>query len=223
MLTVAEEFLLMTASDLGDEVTAPVIDLPKSRMGIEAALTGAVLMELALRDRIETDLERLWVVNPSPTGEPSADPLLAALVALPAAAPPGCGITDILLKFRESGVYDLAIRSLKARGVVREKTTRILWVIPLRESVIADIEIQRNIRNRVCEVLFNGAFPEPRDICLLGLLEATKKFRRVVPAERLQEAIDQTRRYVDLDLVGRSLSTHVARMCESLSRFGDII
>ena len=45
----------------------------------------------------------------------------------------------------------------------------------------------------------------------------------MVPAERVQEAIDQTRRYVDLDLVGRSLSTHVARMCASLSRFGDII
>jgi hypothetical protein len=67
-------------------------------------------------------------------------------------------------------------------------------------------------------VLFNGAFPEPRDICLLGLLEATKKFRRVVPAERVQEAIDQTRRYVDLDLVGRSLSTHVARMYECRGR-----
>ena len=36
-------------------------------MGI--ALGGALLMDLALADRIDTDLEQLFLVNPEPLGE----------------------------------------------------------------------------------------------------------------------------------------------------------
>lgn len=35
-------------------------------------------MELALAGRIDRDVDRAWVVDPAPTGDPSLDPVLGA-------------------------------------------------------------------------------------------------------------------------------------------------
>ena len=61
MLTFTEETLLL----LGDKEGA---FLPIRPDAFECALAGAVLMDLAFAERIDTDLEALVVVDPAPTG-----------------------------------------------------------------------------------------------------------------------------------------------------------
>jgi hypothetical protein len=39
----------------------------------------------------------------------------------------------------------------------------------------------------------------------------------------VQQAIEQTRRYANLDLVGRNVANHVSAMIESLQKFADIV
>ena len=68
MLTISEEILLLM---LDDETGWLSVALPGHR--IRAAISGAVLMDLALADRIDTDLEHLFLVNPEPAGEPALD------------------------------------------------------------------------------------------------------------------------------------------------------
>jgi Golgi phosphoprotein 3 len=217
---VTEEFLLLTAGKPGDTVVA--VDLPKSRMGITVAMTGASLMELALRDRIETDVDQLWVHDPSPTGEKAVDDVLARIVAMlkgSAKSP----IDEIIRALEEIDSYQLALDSLKARGLVRQQTERLLWVFRQARSVVVDLDVVKGIRKRVCNVLFEGEFPNPRDVCLISLLGATRKFRRVVPPERVQEAMEKTKRYVNLDLVGRNVANQVSIMIESLQKYADIV
>lgn len=223
MLTVAEEFLLLTAGDPDDEVALPAITLTKSRLGIKVAMTGASLMELGLRDRIETDLEELWLRDPSPTGEQAVDDVLASIVAITQGNAARTPIGDMIQKLEAIDSYQLALDSLKARGLVRERTERALWVLPYRVSAVVDRDVVRGIRKRVCDVLFEEEFPSPRDVCLISLLDATRKFRRVVPPEHVQEAVERTKRYVNLDLVGRNVANHVSLMIEALSKYGDIV
>lgn len=223
MLTVAEEFLLLTAGNSDDEAAAPAITLTKSRLGIKVAMTGASLMELALRDRIETDLAQLWLRDSSPTGERAVDEVLARIVAMTQGTDVKNPIEDMVKKLESADSYQLALDSLKARGVVHERSERLFGVIPYRVSAVVDNDVVRGIRKRVCDVLFEEEFPSPRDVCLISLLDATRKFRRVVPPERVQEAVERTKRYVNLDLVGRSVANHVSHMIEALSKYGDIV
>lgn len=223
MLTVAEEFLVLTAGDSDDEATLPPITLTKTRLGIKVAMTGASLMELALRDRIETDLEQLWLRDPSPTGEPAVDDVLAGIVAIMPGNAAKMPIDDMIEKLEAIDSYQLALDSLKARGLVRERTERLFRLVPYRVCAVVDRDVVRGIRKRVCDVLFEDEFPSPRDVCLISLLDATRKFRRVVPPERVQEAVERTKRYVNLDLVGRNVANHVSHMIEALSKYGDIV
>ena len=223
MLTVAEEFLLLTAGSPDETATAPAVHLDDDRLGIRLAMNGAALMELALRDRIETDIERLWVCDAKPTGEPSIDPVLARLLEAPAPDGGTRAIVDTLKALDDINSCRLALASLRSRGLVGERSERVFGLVPVKSPVVTGIAAMRAIRKRVLDVLFAGEIPDPRDACLISLLDATKKFRRVVAEERVQDAMAQTRRYSSLDLVGRNVAIHVTQMINSFSKYGDIV
>jgi golgi phosphoprotein 3 len=222
VLTVNEEFLLLTAGNPDGAGTVLIVDLPKSRLGIKVAMAGGSVMELALRDRIETDIDQLWLRDPSPTGEKAVDDVLARVVAM-SEGHAAKSITEIIKKLTEIDCYQLALDSLNGRGLVRQRTQRYFWLFREEDVVVIDLDVVRGIRKRVSDVLFGEELPSPRDVCLISLLAATRKFRRVVAPEHVQQAMEQTKLYANLDLVGRNVGNHVSAMIESLQKFADIV
>ena len=79
-LSLAEEIVLLS---LDDETGRPV---GRGGMAPDLALAGALLMDLALAGRLDTDRDRVMVVNAAPTGDAVRDAALAA-VAAPARPP----------------------------------------------------------------------------------------------------------------------------------------
>jgi hypothetical protein len=223
VLTVNEEFLLLTAGHLDGAADTMVVDLEKSRLGIKVAMTGGSLMELALRDRIETDVDQLWLCDASPTGEKAVDEVLAGIVALSRGQAAKSPISDMIKKLQDIDSHQLALDSLHARGLVGQQTQRFALLFREQHIVVNDLDVVRGIRKRVCDVLFEEDIPSPRDACLISLLDATRKFRRVVAPERVQQAVEQTKRYARLDLVGRNVANHVSNMIASLQKYGDIV
>ena len=73
MLSFAEELLLL----LCDEHSGNLAFVPER--ALNHAFAGAALMDLALKNRIDTDLEQLMVVAPEPLGDDILDPILAQL------------------------------------------------------------------------------------------------------------------------------------------------
>ena len=51
---------------------------------LNCAITGAVLAELSLESRIDTDMESLFLLGRTETGNPSLDPILKEISAEPA-------------------------------------------------------------------------------------------------------------------------------------------
>ena len=77
MLTLLEEVALLavdpaTGALRGDQAYS-----------VPYALSGAVLFDLALAGRIDTDTDLITVVNTTPTGQPIQDEMLAGLAAEP--------------------------------------------------------------------------------------------------------------------------------------------
>ena len=70
MLTFAEEILLLMLDDDG-------AFLPIRGGAVEYILAGAVLMDLAFANRIDTDPEQLVSLDSTPTGNPMFDQALA--------------------------------------------------------------------------------------------------------------------------------------------------
>ncbi len=75
VLTFSEEMLVLL---LEDGRGTPI---PFPRTNIKCALAGAVLMDLAFANRIDTDLETLVVIDRTPTGNFMLDRTLAKIGA----------------------------------------------------------------------------------------------------------------------------------------------
>ena len=70
MLRFAEEILLLMLDDKGGRF----VGLPDP--SLRCALAGAVLMDLALENRIDTDLKQLLLIDATPVGDDLIDPTL---------------------------------------------------------------------------------------------------------------------------------------------------
>ena len=76
-ISLLEEFLLLTLEDEGGQFdTVPGIFLT-------CGVAGAILMDLSLRGRIDSDLTAVWVVDDTPTNDAVLDRVLAELAAEP--------------------------------------------------------------------------------------------------------------------------------------------
>ena len=200
-LRFAEEItLLMLNDEDGEFVRVP-------GWSMQCAFAGAVLMDLALENRIDTDLKRLVLIDPTPVGDDLLDPTLA-LLAEATETHDARHWVDHLADSAET-IRERALQRLVARGILRREEDRFLWVFQSRRYPIVDGEPEREVKLRIMEVLFSNEIPDPRDIVLICLVDACGILRELLTAkelERSSERVDQVRK---LDLIGQAVSKAV--------------
>jgi golgi phosphoprotein 3 len=204
MLTAAEElFLLAHDNQSGNFTEIPGVVLDR-------ALAGAVLMELSILDRIDTDLEKLVVIDRTPTGERLLDYALEQIAAESAVHSPSTWL-DILQKHGQE-LQDMAIESLIQRGILREEKGTILWVFETRRYPLIDGREQMEVKRRIANLLLSDEIPEPRDIIIISLAEVCGVLQRVFSHEELERAGDRIQQIVRLDLIGHAMRESITEL-----------
>ena len=123
MLGFVEEIVLLQLDERGK-----LVELPMS--AADVVLAGAALMELALRNKVDTDINRFFVVDREPTGDEILDDALGALAAAGSDATTSAAIERITLNAHN--YRDIALKRLVEKGVLREEEGRFLWVFHTR-------------------------------------------------------------------------------------------
>ena len=122
MLRLAEELLYFALRDDGGQA----VSVPDHNL--RCALTGSVLMDLALEDRIGSDLEHLFVVDPTPVGDDLLDPSLAMIAAERDTRDAGYWVGRLATPEIASRVRDGVIVRLIERGVLEKDDGGVLSV-----------------------------------------------------------------------------------------------
>jgi Golgi phosphoprotein 3 len=202
-MSLAEEIVLLS---LDDETGRPV---GRGGMAPDLALAGAMLMDLALAGRIDTDRDRIELVDRTPTGDAVTD---AALAHLSAPDAPGDARGLIHLLSREAAAQRPAILDrLVARGVLRREEGKILWVFADRRyPKSGDRAEVADARARLRATLLQEEIPEPRDALLLGLARAAGLLPLVFAAEELQRVQPWLELVTRIESLNRSLGAAVA-------------
>ena len=166
------------------------------------ALAGGVLMDLALEDRIDTDLEKLVLVSQQPVGDDLLDPTLADIVATADKRDARFWVERTAAWSDE--IRERALARLVKRGILETRDDRFLWVFRARRYPLMDGRAEREVKLRIMEVLLTDILPAPRDVVIVCLADACGLFRRLLSKSELQaasERIDQVRK---LDLIGQA-------------------
>ena len=200
-LRFAEEItLLLLNDDDGEFVRVP-------GWSMQCAFAGAVLMDLALENRIDTDVKRLVLIDPTPIGDDLLDPTLA-LIAQSTETYDARHWVDQLADTAEE-VRERALARLVERGILRREDDRFLWVFQSRRYPIVDGEAEREVKLRIMEVLFGNEIPDPRDIVLICLVDACGVLRELLTARELERASERIEQVRKLDLIGQAVSKAV--------------
>ena len=164
-------------------------------------------MELALQDRVDSDLEALWVVDSTPVGEPYLDNLLQQLSESKGKHDPEVWIQRLS---EDSGsIQEAALRRLVERGVLREEEKRFLWVFESRRYPMIDGKEEREVKLRIMGVLFSEDIPDPRDVALISLVDACRLFEEILGPRELERVRDRIAVIRKLDLIGQAMQAKI--------------
>ena len=167
-MNLAEELALLGYGDDGKPVT--------DRMHRDNGLGGALLLELALAERVDIEDKRVVVRNPAPTGDPIIDQALAQIVNDQKSRKPGHWVSKFA-KAREQ-VMD----SLVAQGAVRREEDKVMLVFPrTRFPSTHGIEppAETEARQRMVAAITGTGPVEPRTAALCALVAATDLDKKV--------------------------------------------
>jgi Golgi phosphoprotein 3 (GPP34) len=147
---------------------------------LDYGLAGAVLIELALLERIVVEPSKrpadgvVRVVGAA-TDVPVLDAALARIAEKPRKA-----VT--LVPRLAKGLRASVTEGLVASGVLREQEARLLGIFPRRRWPAVDPTAEDAVRRRLHGVLVQGSTPDVRTAALVSLLSAMERAPQVVGA-----------------------------------------
>ena len=85
-----------------------------------------------------------------------------------------------------------------------------MWAFRTRRYPTIDGNAEQEVKLRIGDVLLSVDIPDPRDVALIGLVDACDILREIFPdrdMEQCRPRIDQLRK---MDLIGRELAQAIA-------------
>ena len=197
MLRFVEEItLLLLHDDDGRFARVP-------SWSLSYALAGGVLMDLAMENRIDTDLEHLILVDATPTGDSLLDPTLAEV----AAGEKHDARYWVEQTAERSDVIQAEVLSrLIALGILERQEDRFLWVFQSRRYPMIDGQAEREVKLRIMGVLFSDDIPDPRDVVIICLADACGIFKELLSKRELEQAAPRIEQVRKLDLIGQAMT-----------------
>lgn len=198
MLRFAEEMLLLVLDDENGRF-ARVPD-----WSMNYALAGSVLMDLAMENRIDTDPNKLVLLDGTPTGDDLLDPTLEDITLAENEHDARYWVERAA--GRAQVIRERALERLVEAGILEQRDDRFLWVFKSRRYPAVDGTAQREVKLRVMGVLFSDEIPDPHDVVTICLADACGIFRKILSKRQADQAIERIAQVRKLDLIGRTMT-----------------
>ena len=206
MLRFAEEVvLLLLRDDDGKFVHVP-------SWLLDRILAGAVLMDLAMEYRIDTDPERLVLLDDTPVGDSLLDPTLARIAQDREGAERDARYWVEQEATHAEEIREEALNRLIEVGILEREDDRFLWVFKSRRYPVVDGKAEREVKLRILGVLFSDEIPDPRDVVIICLADACGLFRELLPKRELEQASVRIEQVRKLDLIGQAMAQTIYDM-----------
>ena len=208
-LTFTEEIVLLAL----DDKTGAQLPLPVTALGY--GLAGAVLADLAVAGKIDTDAKQLTVLDSSPTGDPLLDPWLELIAADKTVHPVAYWLQVLFDRARE--IEQPALDRLIERDILKRQDKKILWVIGLRRYPTVDGHERTEVRTRLGQLILGDDLPDPRDAILISLLRGCRLTDRIFEGPEFAAREQRLATLAKMDLVGREVASATTEAITTLS------
>ncbi len=177
---------------------------------LNCAVAGSALAELSLMSRIDTDMESLYLLDKTETGNPILDPILEEIAAEPEQRNAQYWIER--LAPRAESIIDSTLDRLVEMDVL-EHHSGDYWTVThsaRHSGMFSSPEggAVQFVKTRIGQVIFNNDIPDPRDVIIICLINTCDVFRFIF---NLDDAAEERIQFIcRMDLIGRSIAAAVA-------------
>ncbi len=143
---------------------------------LEPGLAGAVVLDLALRGRLDVPDKTVRVVDATPTGDAVLDRALQTIADAPKPRAPKWWVGHL-----QKGVREQVADRLVASGALRRDEQKLLWIFPVTRLPAGDPGSESAVRARLDAAVLRGVTPDDRTAALAALVHATNLRSTVFP------------------------------------------
>ena len=201
-LSLPEELILM----LLNEETGYFHQVPG--WSLNCTVIGAVLAELSLRFRIDTDTESLFLNDSNPTGLPILDSILAEIAEEPEQRSTQFWIERLVP--RAEAIVDIVLDDLIDLKFL-EYHEGDFWTLgrSARQTYVGTQSGAAGafVKMRIQALIHSDEIPDPRDIITIALLNACNAIQLITPLD--EEAEQRVELICRMDAIGRALAEAV--------------
>lgn len=168
-MSLAEEFTLLAYADDGTPLT--------DGMHLDNGLGGALLLELALAERVDVVNKRVVVLNRGHLGDPLLDEALDRIAGEDKSRKPGYWVSKFAKDTRPK-----VLQKLVADGVLTQAKDRVLGVFPRTRypsAQGAEPPVETEARQRMRAAVLGDGPAEPHTGALCALVAATDLDRKI--------------------------------------------
>ena len=199
MLSFAEEIYLLAL----DEATGKPMVSPRD-IEMQSALVGAVLAELSFFHRIDTDIDKLYLLDTAPVGNPVLDHALSLISQSTETRLISFWMNT--LRADSQLIENHVLQALVDKKILKQVDKKILWVFPTRQYPIIDGKELQNIELRLRHLILSDEIPEPRETVLVSLVDVCGFFQDILSPREYQRSLGRIAQLARMDAIGRSVA-----------------
>ena len=210
MLSFGEELLLLAL----DDEKGTIVD----KTSIKYGLVGALLMDLALMNKIDTDLENLMIVDTSPTGDDVLDDVLTQIAQSNRTRTTAYWLVH--LSQNSNTIKERLLDRLIQKGILKREEQKILWVFARRRYPVRDDKEEKEVKTRIREVILSDSIPDSRDVVLISLIKGCYLVDEIFSHKEIDAVKGRLEQIAKMDLIGQTVSEIIESVTRAMATAG---
>lgn len=200
MLTLPEQLLLIALHDEKGTI------LSTASISIRYGLAGAVIMELALHEKLEIRDKKLILINDSYIGDNVLDEAISQIKTIDKAKNAGYWINKLSGKIK---VQELLLSRLVEKGILKMEEHKIFWIFDSPHYPMKDSGEESEVREKIRRIVLHKDIADTRIAVLIGLVNACRLTNEIFSKDERKEAKTRIKEIIENDIIAKSVADTV--------------
>jgi hypothetical protein len=179
------------------------------------AIAGAVIMELALRERIDLAGEKVVVKNKEKTGDNVIDRYFELILKSEKEKKVKSWVQ--LLGRKASKIKHETIDKLVDDRILTKEENKILWVFTYNKYPAQNSRPENLLRSRLYDIIVHSHRPELKEIMLLNLIQSCNLQKEVFGKEQAKTFKRKIKTINEYDDLAGAVNKSVKEICEAIN------
>lgn len=203
-LTLSEEIFSLAIGETDGSISHT------NDMAFKVALSSAVLIDLSLHERIDIDLEGIFLGDSTLTQYPDLD--LALLMIAQEGSKKSVRYWVEKLIQKNIVLTDILLNALIRRGILKIQDKQVLWVFSSRRYPLINNKEVIEVKQRVRNLIMSDDIPDVRDMSIVSVLFYSGTIDMVLDEEEIVKYYERILMIAKMDLIGQRISETVKSM-----------